>query len=218
MIQGSVDDDDFRFRRCLALLEKHAGKTRPGTAWLDLGCNQGQFLRLLAESRGVCGTGFDDWDAAHKVPGTDDSWSYRQADLEKELPWAAPAQVISALEVIEHIIDTDGFLRRAYEKLVSGGWIVISTPNINSLRNRVLVPLGRYPVGPEYRTVIHHVRMYNAAALREHLLATGFESIRLCGVAFLPFSMGLGRTRASQVLADALPSLCTDLIAVARKP
>lgn len=218
MMQVAGGDDDFRYRRCLALLEEQAGKTRPGTVWLDLGCHQGQFLRLLTESRGVCGTGFDDWDGTLKAPGPDDSWGYRQADLGKELPWSGPVQVISALEVIEHIVDTDGFLQRAYERLDRGGWIVLSTPNINSLRNRTLVPLGRYPAGPEYRTVIHHVRVYNAATLREHLLATGFEDVRLRGIACLPFWMGLGRTRASQALANAFPTLAANLIAVARKP
>jgi len=218
MRQEPDDDDHFRFRRCVALLEEEAGEIRPGTVWLDLGCNQGQFLRMLIRSRHVVGTGMDNWDAAIKTAGPDDDWAYRQAELEKELPWSGPVQVISALEVIEHVVDTDGFLQRAYERLDRKGWIVISTPNINSLRNRVVVPMGGYPVGPEYRTVIHHVRMYNAAALREHLQATGFDSVRLGGVGFLPFSLGLGRTRVSQLLADALPTMCSNLIAVARKP
>jgi len=212
------NDDHFRFRRCVALLETEAGRIEPGTVWLDLGCNQGQFLKMLVNSRRIVGTGIDDWEAVLKVPGPSDSWRYRQADLGKELPWSGPVQVISALEVIEHVVDTDGFLRRAYDRLDRKGWIVISTPNINSLRNRIIVPLGGYPVGPEYHTVIHHVRMYNAAALREHLRATGFDRIRLRGVGFLPFSMGLGRTRVSQLLADAFPAMCANLIAVARKP
>jgi 2-polyprenyl-3-methyl-5-hydroxy-6-metoxy-1,4-benzoquinol methylase len=218
MNQEPDDDDHFRFRRCLALLEEETGKIQPGTVWLDLGCNQGQFLRMLVRSRRIVGTGMDDWDAGLKAPGPDDSWGYRQADLGRELPWSGPVQVISALEVIEHVVDTDGFLQRAYERLDSKGWIVISTPNINSLRNRIVVPMGGYPAGPEYRTVIHHVRMYNAAVLREHLEATGFDSVRLRGVGFLPFSMGLGRTRVSRLLADALPAMCANLIAVARKP
>jgi 2-polyprenyl-3-methyl-5-hydroxy-6-metoxy-1,4-benzoquinol methylase len=218
MIRDATDDDDFRFRRCLALVEEQAGRIQPGTVWLDLGCHQGQLLRMLIRDRSVRGIGVDDWDPALKTPGRDDSWDYRQGDLARELPWAGPVQVISAFEVIEHVVDTDGFLRRAYEKLNSGGRIVISTPNINSLRNRIVVPLGIYPVGPEYRTVIHHVRMYNAAALREHLSATGFEDIQLRGVAFLPFSMKLGRSFVSQGLANSFPGLCSNLIAVARKP
>lgn len=218
MIRDATDDDDFRFRRCLALVEEQGGRIQPGTVWLDLGCNQGQLLRILVQDRRVRGIGMDDWDSALKTPGPDDSWDYRQADLARELPWPGPVQVISAFEVIEHIVDTDGFLRRAHEKLDSGGRIVISTPNINSLRNRIVVPLGGYPVGPEYRTVIHHVRMYNAAVLREHLLATGFEDVHLRGVAFLPFSKGLGRSLASQALANSFPGLCSNLIAVARKP
>jgi 2-polyprenyl-3-methyl-5-hydroxy-6-metoxy-1,4-benzoquinol methylase len=212
------DDDHFRFRRCLAFLQDKGAEIQPGASWLDLGCNQGQFLRMVSRLHGVRGIGCDDWDPRLKTAGTDDAWDYFQADLNRELPWSGRASFISALEVIEHVVDTDGFLKRALAVLEPGGWIVISTPNINSLRNRIAVPLGRYPVGPEHRTVIHHVRIYNVEKLREQLLSTGFADVSLRGVSFFPMSSGLGRSGPSTRLADAFPSFCSNLIAIARKP
>jgi 2-polyprenyl-3-methyl-5-hydroxy-6-metoxy-1,4-benzoquinol methylase len=113
---------------------------------------------------------------------------------------------------------TDGFLRRIFDRLMPGGWALFSTPNINSLRNRITVPLGIYPTGLEYRNVIHHVRLYNTSTLMRHLRDTGFERIAIRGVAFLPFSSPYGESWLSARLANSLPSLCSNIIAVARKP
>jgi hypothetical protein len=69
-----------------------------------------------------------------------------------------------------------------------------------------------------YRNQIHHVRMYNAAALRAQLEATGFEGVQMRGVGFLPLSSRFGRSALSQNLANAFPALCSNLLAIARKP
>lgn len=213
-----LDDDHFRFQRCLDFLEALDVAVEPGSTWLDLGCNQGHFLRLLLKRHRVRAVGFDAWDAAEKAPGPDDAWEYRTVDLDRGLPWPDKVRFISALEVLEHIIDTDGFLKRAFAALQPGGWLMISTPNINSLRNRIMVPLGAYPAGLEYRTVVHHVRLYNVPTLREHLRMTGFGRIEMRGVAFLPLRSSLGRGGLSTWLADSFPGLCGNLIAVAQKP
>ena len=39
--------DRFRFGRCLAFLAAQGVDIAPNSGWLDLGCNQGQFLRML---------------------------------------------------------------------------------------------------------------------------------------------------------------------------
>jgi 2-polyprenyl-3-methyl-5-hydroxy-6-metoxy-1,4-benzoquinol methylase len=207
--------DSFRYRRGVDLLSSVAGKISAGAVWLDLGCNQGQFLEEIVRDHQVKGVGFDDWNAELKQGG---DWQYFKADLSKELPWSEPADFISALEVLEHMIDTDGFLRRAREALKPKGWLLISTPNINCLRNRITVPLGLYPTGLEYRNIIHHVRLYNAATLTAHLKEHGFENVSVAGVSFLPLSLAMGTSGMSETLANLLPSLCNNLIVVAQKP
>lgn len=211
-------NDLFRFRRCLDFLFAQGVEIEPDSEWLDLGCNKGQFLKMLLCMHKVRAVGFDDWHPPRRTPEEGPPWEYYQADLERELPWETPVPFISAFEVLEHMIDTDGFLQRIFDRLLPGGWVLISTPNINSLRNRLTVPLGIYPTGLEYRTQIHHVRLYNMAMLTKHLRDTGFERISLRGVAFLPFSSPFGESKLSELLADRLPSLCSNIIAVARKP
>jgi 2-polyprenyl-3-methyl-5-hydroxy-6-metoxy-1,4-benzoquinol methylase len=208
--------DDFRFQRAIDFLVDAGADIDKRTTWLDLGCHQGQFLTKLISSFGLRGLGSDDWDPALKS-AEDAGWEYRQADLDSELPWSEPVDVVSALEVLEHMIDTDGFLRRAHDILKPNGWILLSTPNINSLRNRVTVPIGRYPTGLEYRTVIHHVRLYNTKVLGRHLCDSRFANVRICGLSFLSIWSTLGTSWTSRLLANRFPSLCANILAVARK-
>ncbi|MCX7363148.1 MAG: class I SAM-dependent methyltransferase [Alphaproteobacteria bacterium] len=217
-LRSNSDDDfdRFRFRRGLELLSSVAGKIPADALWLDLGCNQGQFLEDVIATNQVKGIGFDNWDPAPKAPH--DIWRYLKADLDKALPWSEPADFVSALEVLEHMIDTDGFLRRMHAALKPKGWLLISTPNINCLRNRITVPLGAYPAGLEYRNIVHHVRLYNVGTLTGHLREHGFEKIAVSGVSFLPLSSSLGTGRLSERLADMFPSLCNNLLVVAQKP
>ena len=128
--------------------------------------------------------------------------------------------VISALEVIEHIIDTDKFLEDISAHLAPHGLLLISTPNINNLLNRFFVPLGRYPIGLEYRNQIHHVRLYNVAALRSQLEAHGYEVLAMAGVQMLPQRWILASAllrRFSEALSDFMPGLAVNIIAIARK-
>lgn len=208
----------FRYERTIELLQSSGANIDSGTKWVDLGCNQGQFLRLLISRFGLIKPlGVDDW--SENLKGAADAgWDYRQADLEKEIPLTERVDVISALEVLEHIVDTDGFLKRVYDALKPHGWVLITTPNITSLRNRLTVPFGAYPTGLEYRNVIHHVRLYNPAALRQQLHETGFCDVCMIGVSFLPLSSGFGRSSVSIAAANRLPQLCNNFVAVARKP
>ena len=88
--------------------------------------------------------------------------------------------------------------------------------SINSLRNRIQVPFGAYPNGLEYRTLVHHVRLYNVPTLKLHLKEHGFQLIAMAGVNFLPIRfMKYKAARAIDTrLADLFPSLCGNIIAI----
>ena len=147
------DDPWYRFSRILRIIEE-VGKPAAGSTWLDVGCHQGQFLKVLIDRYGVRATGVDDWSPELKE---DAAWEYLQQNLETGFGLAQTFDVVSALEVLEHMTDTDAFLEECRSHLQIGGKLILSTPNINSLRNRVMVPFGAYPIGLEYRNIIHHV-------------------------------------------------------------
>lgn len=208
------DDPWFRFARLLREIDSSIA-VQAGTKWLDLGCHQGEFARLVSARYGVSATGVDDWRADGPLPG----WEYRQADLQRGVHLGDDFTYLSALEVLEHMTDTDRFLDECRNQLVPGGYLVLSTPNINSLRNRIEVPLGLYPNGLEYRNVIHHVRLYNVEKLRLHVTEHGFDVCWIRGVNFAPMSLlrRAGSAVWDQPVANALPQLCGNFMVLARK-
>lgn len=226
-----LSDPWYRFGRVLSMLGRYVPEPVQGT-WLDVGCQIGQFLNLVTAKYGVIPTGIDDFHEGNVVevcrrylnleiskPSDvlNDSWRYFSRridqtgfDLEEKF------EFISALEVIEHMVDTDAFIRECRSHLKDDGYFIVTTPNINSLRNRIQVPLGIYPSSIEYRNVIHHVRIYNPKMLKSHVEEYGFKLVAMSGVNFLPRRM-LGIKYLGKIdplLCDLAPSLCGNVIAI----
>lgn len=225
------EDPWYRYSRVLSSIESHLD-VRPGSSWLDLGCQVGQFVHLVQQQYQVDATGIDQFKAEEivdickiflkvEIDGPEDvfngRWTYQSGDLSgPRFDLSDTFDFISALEVIEHIIDTGQFIDACRSHLNPKGYLVISTPNINSLRNRAMVPLGHYPAGLEYRNKIHHVRLYNRAALVSQMQEHGFNTISISGVSFLPARMLSNKAWRSldMSLSDRLPTLCGNLVGI----
>lgn len=138
------------------------------------------------------------------------------------LPFADGAfRAVFAGEIIEHLVDTGGFLDELRRVLTPGGVAVITTPNLASFENRLRLLLGLYPRWVEYDLSDQgHVRAYTAPTLRRHLREHGFavEELRGNWVPVLPQPLlndvlvpALART------GDWLPRLSQGLIVKARR-
>jgi len=69
-----------------------------------------------------------------------------QADIEAGLPFAPESfDCVVAAEIIEHLDDTDSFLKELKRILAPGGLLVISTPNLAWWLNRLRLACGRVP-------------------------------------------------------------------------
>jgi len=223
-------DPWYRFKKVLNIINQKTRSSKIQLRVLDLGCQMGQLIKLLPRLNVVNVVGIDDYDPENLFEIAkihfdidikninevfDGSWEYVQRRLDETgISLNVKFDIITALEIIEHMIDTDFFINDCKRHLKENGIIVISTPNINSLRNRILVPLGIYPAGIEYKNIIHHVRIYNINTLISHFKEHGFHPIKIIGVNFLPESL-LKYSFARLIdsfMTSALPSFCGNII------
>ena len=166
---------------------------------LDIGCGRGFLLDLQAR-RGLTGlAGVDVYDDV-----TDERFDYVRADVTQALPIPdATFECVIAGEIIEHVPNPDDFLREIRRVLKPGGTLIVSTPNLVSWANRILVPLGVQPLGTETSSEISlgrrhrvlgqgnqvqgHLKVFTHRALGEILERYGFTVTQRLGVpAFFP--------------------------------
>lgn len=85
--------------------------------------------------------------------------------------------VIIAGEIIEHVFDTDLFVKKIAEKLKPGGKLIITTPNVASLPRRILLLFGINPI-LEHRVTndtAGHIRYFTFKELHKLLEDYGLE-------------------------------------------
>jgi 2-polyprenyl-3-methyl-5-hydroxy-6-metoxy-1,4-benzoquinol methylase len=99
------------------------------------------------------------------------------------LPFAEGTfRLVFAGEIIEHLVDTAGFLEDVRRVLVPGGVLLLTTPNLASLENRIRLLLGVYPRWVDAELAGEgHVRAYTAPVLRRQLERIGFRVEALTG-------------------------------------
>jgi 2-polyprenyl-6-hydroxyphenyl methylase/3-demethylubiquinone-9 3-methyltransferase len=148
---------------------------RAGLGVLDVGCGAGLAAEALAR-RGFDVLGIDAAAAAidagrSHAAGQDLPLAYRTGQAEDLLAEGRRFAVITALEVIEHVPDADGFLRVLAGLLEPGGLLFLSTLN-RTARSLLVAKLGAeyvlrlLPVGThDWRQFITPAEL--AAALRE---------------------------------------------------
>jgi SAM-dependent methyltransferase len=162
----------------LAVLDKLRERALPsGSAVLDAPCGSGAFAAALVQ------LGF-------KVFGADLDPSARQhlgdrfqtVDLNGHLPWGDDSfDVVSSIEGIEHLENPHGYIRELHRVLRPSGCIVMTTPNIASLRSRVRFFGSAFfhkdplPLNEEARNPFHHINLRTLPLLRYDLHTAGFR-------------------------------------------
>ena len=112
-----------------------AAEPQPGLRWLDVGCGRGDLLRRIKERwepAHLCGLDPIDWLAEDLRE--DVEFRLLGAEQATDLP---PADRVMMVEVIEHLEAPWTTLRAAARLVAPGGRIVVSTPNLARLRNRL---------------------------------------------------------------------------------
>lgn len=152
-----------------------------GEKVLDLGSGNGEFALFLKEDK-------------KKVFCTDNSPIYIKklrkmgfrvvlADFNRNLPFKDMSfEGACCLEVIEHIVYAEKFLKEIHRILHKEGWLVISTPNYSWFGYRFLSLIGKPPFKEGY-----HLRYFNYFSFKMKLEEAGFKIMGQACFTPLPF-------------------------------
>lgn len=211
-------DNRLRLDRVERFLRRRAGRGE----LLDVGCGDGRVgERFAALGYQVCGVDAAEENVrASRAAGLDAVL----ADATGALPYAAERfEVVYAGEIIEHLFDTEAFLAELARVLRPGGALIVTTPNLAHLPDRLRLLLGGTPTQtqPLHPYLKLHIRPFTAGTLRQALARAG---LRLDG---LESTLVVWRRAASdpdrvvlasRALARVFPTLGSFLIAYATKP
>jgi 2-polyprenyl-3-methyl-5-hydroxy-6-metoxy-1,4-benzoquinol methylase len=116
-----------------------AAHPEPGLRWLDIGCGRGDLLRRIRDQWSPTELhGLDPIDWLAEDLRDDVRLQTIAAEDAVDLP---PVDRVMLVETIEHLEAPWSALRSAARLLAPGGWIVVSTPNLKTLRNRLELAL-----------------------------------------------------------------------------
>lgn len=149
---------------------------KSGSLILDLGCADGSFIAKAGEILNAIPYGLD-LDKATIDEAIGLGVKAVSHDLSQVLPYKDKTfDLIFALEVIEHLFDTDFFVEEIYRVLKPGGYLILSTPNLASLNNRLRLLLGSYPKYLEFsQSGAGHIHLYTLPVLIGQLKQANFK-------------------------------------------
>lgn len=200
---------------------------------MDLGCGDGLFTTKIAKILGV-----------KEVHGVDVNYealniaksrglNVLRADLNlDDLPYENEFDVVTAFEVIEHLYNTDNLIRQAYRALRPGGYFILTTPNLASWINRLLMLFGYLPylydVSLNYQlekrplqrsssNSYQHLRLYTFKTLHKHLEIWGFKVIVSKGFTHA-YALTHPLVKMLNRLFSLKKTLMTGCLIVAKKP
>ncbi len=133
------------------------------TRWLDYGCGNGGLVRHLRE-RGIgAATGFDEGWIAAKARAS--GIPILQADALDRM--TGQFDVVTAIEVLEHLEQPVDVMRRIRRLLKAGGLLFFTTGNAEPVRGRLL--------GWRYLVPEVHVSFFEPSTAARALRQAGFE-------------------------------------------
>jgi methionine biosynthesis protein MetW len=186
---------------------------RPAGRLLDCGCGDGEFTSRLARRARVSECYGIECVDGRIEKAADRGIIVTKADLNKPLPYKDGFfDIVHANQVIEHLTNTDHFLREMKRVLRPSGYAILSTNNLASWHNVFSLALGMQPmpmhasnealVGNLFdprRGEQHpfegdaHLRTFSYRGLRELCLYHGLEILDLKTTGYYPLPLGLAR-------------------------
>ena len=204
---GSGEDLMFMLAKALDNLE-----ARPKQV-LDVGCGAGYFTNYLKTrfSRAdVYGVDISKT-AITKAKKKYKNITFKRVNAEERLPFEDQRfDLVVCGNLIEHLVDVDNFLIEVNRVTKPGGKLILTTPNLGSWLNRLLLLVGKQPYFAEASLIktlpifqigayifpenldypaSGHLRLYTLDMLKKLLAEYGFEVVESKGAMMLESSM-----------------------------
>ena len=149
---------------------------QPGWSVLDLGCGDGSFLHCLGqEVPGVEVRGADVSETALARARSRGIEAFRLDLAEPEARVPGGYDVITALEVIEHVPDAEAVVRKA--AAAARRYLIVSVPNLGFAESRLRLLAGRGPNTNVVHHVREHLRQWTVRDFREWAAHLGLEIV-----------------------------------------
>jgi len=176
---------------------------------LDLGCGTGSFIKFLNKKNKEI-EGVEISEKVAKI-GQNQGLKIKISDLHQTFPYNKNTfNTITAGEIIEHIYDTDFFLKEIKRILKPNGFLILSTPNIATLGRRLMLLFG---INPLIETSLTqgsgHIRYFTINSLQKLLEKHDFKIIIFTSDTINFTNNGQFQ---SQVLAKIFPNFGARLI------
>ena len=182
----------------------------PGWSILDLGCGDGSFLSCLRElvpDIEVKGADISD-QALDAARGRGlDVFPLDLADDEAPVP--GTYDLVTALEVIEHVPDAESVVLAAAR--AARRRLIVSVPNLGFVENRLRLLLGRGPLTNVVHHVREHLRHWTVQDFRDWAATLGLPIVDERPTRQVQV-LGLGRRRPSLFAAGMLYVLDTSRV------
>jgi len=168
-------------------LDEHDRRPLAGKRAADVGCGAGllcePLARLGAEVVGIDAAPENIAVARLHAEGQGLAIDYRAGSI--DVLGAEPFDLITSLEVIEHVDDPAAFVRGLAAALKPGGLLILSTPNRTPVSRLAMITLGE-GLGAIPRGTHDWDRFLTPDELRTHLEAAGLEVLDTEGLSFSP--------------------------------
>jgi len=193
---------------------------------LDIGCGDGSFIIKFKENCEVFGV--DISEKAVEIAKEAGVNACRVDVSCEKLPFESEYfDIVYMGDVIEHLVNPDFAINEVVRVMKANGFLVLSTPNLASWINRLLLLLGMQPLFSEVSTVgnfgrrrkqssfpVGHLRLFTYEALKEFLTYYRFKIIKVEGSPFEGLPQVLNKVDR---IFSKIPSLSSVVIVTACK-
>ncbi len=141
---------------------------------LDIGCATGDFV-AVARAAGFDASGLDVSEKSVRYAQDLRGLPISQGRVQDCRAPAGSLDAVTAFDVLEHVPDPMEDLRRYHGLLKPGGWLFISTPNVDGLFPRLSLSLAKRLNYWPHAEPPHHLFQFSEATLRRMLTVSGFD-------------------------------------------